>query len=52
MTKEAIVHRLMRHGNFVRFFHLVMEPDVCFFLVELAVGGELFDRIGELVGWL
>lgn len=46
LKKEASVHILMKHDNVVKFFFIVEEPDYTFFFMELAVGGELFDRIG------
>ena len=44
--KEATIHQMMDHPNLVRYFYSKVFNDSIIMLMELATGGELFDRIG------
>ncbi|EPZ36814.1 Pkinase-domain-containing protein [Rozella allomycis CSF55] len=49
--KEIIIHKALKHVNIIQVFEVADLPPVCTLLVmELASGGELFDRIEPDVG--
>ena len=56
LDKEMRVHAAMKHIHVLEFFHAAVvenEPSARYFpgfymLLELASGGDLFDKIGEL----
>ena len=41
--------RMLRHDHVIRFFGQRTCDDVHYLFLEYADGGELFDRIGELL---
>lgn len=46
VRKEVVLHKMASHPNIVRWLHQDQQPEAAFLLMELARGGELFDRIG------
>ncbi|CAL8106467.1 unnamed protein product [Calicophoron daubneyi] len=45
MYREASIMRALEHPNLVKLYDLVDESDQIYLVMELAEGGELFDRI-------
>ncbi len=44
--KEAAVHQMMDHPNIIHYLCSKIFAESIVILMELAAGGELFDRIG------
>jgi len=48
IRKEICIQKMLKHLNVVRFLGYKADGDIMFVLLQLADGGELFDRIGAL----
>jgi serine/threonine-protein kinase Chk1 len=48
LHREIAIHKALNHHNILRLFDHVDERQFQYLLLELAAGGELFDKIGML----
>ena len=46
VRKEVCIHKMLRHVNVTKFIAVAQSPSAWFMILELAPGGELYDRIG------
>ncbi len=60
IDKEMRVHAALKHTNVLEFYNAVVveakhkhlyHPGI-YMLLELAAGGDLFDKIGAVLAWL
>ena len=49
VRKEICVHKLLKHRNIVQCYGSRIEDSRQFIFLEYCSGGELFDRIGNLI---
>lgn len=49
--KETLVHKLLDHGNIIKFIEYIEYNNHCFIIQEWASGGELFEQIEPDVGF-
>lgn len=47
VKKEVCIHKMLTHGNIVRFFGHRKESNLQYIFLEYCSGGALFDRIGK-----
>lgn len=49
VKKEVCIQKALGHPHILRFFGQRSQGDIEYIFLEYAAGGELFDRIGELI---
>lgn len=49
VQKEVAIHSRLNHPNIIRFFGHRHHNDKYYIFLEYASGGELFDRIGNVI---
>lgn len=49
VKKEVCIQKALGHPHILRFFGQRSQGDIEYIFLEYAAGGELFDRIGELL---
>lgn len=49
VKKETTIHRMLSNPNIIQYFGQRSESNMEYIFLEYAVGGELFDRIGNIL---